>query len=99
MGLKKITWSKRAAMQFNNAITYIRSQSDQNADKVKLTVLTNIEKLSDGIHEHRQDPLKKNNDGHHRYFELLKLRISYYLKPDEIIITRIRHTKQEPKEY
>jgi len=86
-------------MQFNNAINYIRSQSDQNADKVKLTVLTNIEKLSYSVHEHRQDPLKKNNDGNHRYFELLKLRISYYSTPGEIIITRIRHTKQEPKQY
>ncbi len=39
-------------MQFNNAITYIRSLPDQNADKVKLTVLANTEKLSDGVHEH-----------------------------------------------
>lgn len=99
MGLRKITWSKQAASQFSKTLEYIRSNSYQNAEKVKALVLEKVEKLADDTHWHRKDPLKKNNDGNHLYFEILKLRISYYAKPDEVIITRIRHTKQAPREY
>lgn len=65
MSKGKVTWTKRAARQFNAAIEYIRQDSDQNADKVKEKILIKINELSDRIAVHRKDPYKKNNYGNY----------------------------------
>lgn len=96
---RKIVWSNTAVKQFNNAIEYIRLDSSQNAEKVKTKILSKIEQLQGSIIENRKDEYRKNNDGHFLYFEVLKYRISYYDKNDEVLIIRIRHTKMEPKKY
>ncbi len=36
---RKITWTKSATKQFKAAIKFIRKDSEQNADKVKETIL------------------------------------------------------------
>ncbi len=89
----------QALRQFNAAIEYIRKSSEQNADTVKQKLLSKIGELADDKVVHRKDPLKKDNDGHFLYFEILKYRIVYYTKPEEVYIIRIRHTSREPKEY
>ncbi len=48
---------------------------------------------------HPPDKYKKGNPGNYRAFELHRYRISYLVKPSEIIIARVRHTSQEPKLY
>jgi len=48
---------------------------------------------------HRKDQYKKNNDGHYHYFELLRHRVSYYAKEQEIIIVRVRHVNRKPLNY
>ena len=73
---------------------FIRLQSNQSADNFQQNVITKVNKLSDDTHVHRVDPLKRKNDGNYLYFEILKLRISYYSAPNEVIIVRVRHTKQ-----
>ena len=99
MAKRKVTWTKRATLQFNSAISLIRKDSDQNADKVKEKILDKINDLSDDIAVHRKDPYKKNNDGNYLYFEILKYRIAYYAELKEVFIIRIRHTSKEPKSY
>lgn len=99
MAKRKIVWTKSATLQFINAIEYIRKDSDQNADTVKLRILNKIGEIADGMVVHRKDPYKKNNDGNYLYIEILKYRIVYYATSAEIFIIRIKHTGREPKKY
>ena len=85
--------------QFNNSIDFIRKDSEQNAEAVKKKVLEKIATLSDDFMVHRLDPLKKNNDGHFHYFEIMRHRISYYAMGNKVIIVRVRHTSQNPRKY
>ncbi len=96
---RKVTWTKQATRQFNAAIKFIREDSEQKAEKVRLTLLDKIIGLEDDRWVHRQDPHKRNNDGNYLYFEILRYRIVYYVTPNEVFIVRLRHTSMEPKKY
>jgi plasmid stabilization system protein ParE len=95
----KILWDKQALHYFHDAIKYIRKDSPQNADKVKREVLEKINELSKRPEIHNPDKYKVNNNGSYRAFELHRLRVGYLVKENEIIIARIRNTKQEPLDY
>ena len=99
MAQRKITWTKQAIRDFNAAIEYIRSNSEQSADTFKEKLLDKIGSLAEDKIVHRKDPFKKNNDGNYLYFEFLRYRIVYYAKTDEVFIIRVRHTSREPKKY
>ena len=99
MAARKVTWTKRSIRQFNNAIEYIRKDSNQQADQVKAKILQKILQLSDASVVHRADPYKKNNDGNYLYFEVLRYRIVYHVRKDEVMIIRISHTSMEPRKY
>jgi len=97
--VKKISWDKQAITNFREAIKYIRKESNQNADKVKSAVLDKIDDLLEHPEAHYPDKYKLNNDGNYRAFEIYTFRIGYLVKENEIIIVRIRSTKQEPANY
>jgi len=99
MTSRKITWDKEAFSYFRETIKYIRRDSPQNAEKVKKEILEKIGELSFRAEIYNPDKYKLNNDGNYRAFELHRLRISYFIKKDEIIITRIRNTRQAPLDY
>jgi plasmid stabilization system protein ParE len=99
MKTRKISWDKQAINYFRDAIKYIREDSPQNADKVKKEILGKIRELSRRPEIHRPDKYKTNNSGNYRAFELYRFGIGYLVKDDEIIITRIRNTKQKPLDY
>jgi plasmid stabilization system protein ParE len=99
MPLRKITWAKSAIFQFRKSIDYIRLDSPQNAEKVKNSILQKIAAHQSTIIRHRVDKYRRNKDGNFLYFEILKHRISFYSKEDEVIIVRVRHTKMNPKYY
>ena len=99
MKKRKILWDKQALHYFYDAIKYIRKDSPQNADKVKREVLEKINELSKRPEIHNPDKYKVNNNGSYRAFELYRLRVGYLVKENEIIIARIRNTKQEPLDY
>lgn len=99
MKTKAVKWDKPALIYFSEAIRYIRKDSPQNADKIKTEILSRITTLSNSPEIHAPDKYKQNNNGSYRAFELYRLRIAYIVKDDEIIITRVRHTSQEPLEY
>ena len=56
---RKVIWGKRATVEFNKAIKYIRKHSEQNADKVREKILDKINALADKSVVHRKDPYKK----------------------------------------
>lgn len=94
---RKISWDKQAVDYLREAIRYIRLDSPQNADKVKEEVLQRIRALPQKPEVHPPDKYKTNNtNNNYRAFELHRLRVSYLVKEDEIIIARIRHTSQQP---
>jgi plasmid stabilization system protein ParE len=95
----EIIWAPRALKQFNDAIKFIRKDSDQNADKIKEKILSEIDKLASTKAVHRKDVYKKNNDGHFHYFEIVKYRISYYDNGKDIFIIRVRHTSMKQLYY
>lgn len=99
MSKKKIVWDKKAIIYFSEAIRYIRKDSPQNAEKVKKEILKEIRMLAKKPEIHNPDKYKSHNKGNYRAFELFRFRISYLVKENEIIITRIRHTSQQPMEY
>jgi hypothetical protein len=45
MQKRKVIWTKQAVKQFNAAIKFIRKDSEQNAFKVKETILNKINGL------------------------------------------------------
>jgi plasmid stabilization system protein ParE len=99
MSKRKISWDKKAILYFSEAIHYIRKDSPQNAEKVKREILKQIRELAIKPEIHNPDKYKSGNTGNHRAFELYRFRVSYFVKQNEIIITRIRHTSQEAREY
>ena len=96
---RKILWDKQALHYFRDTIQYIRKESPQNADKVKKEVLEKINELSTHPEIHNPDKYKINNNGDYRAFELHRLRVSYFITEDKIIISRIRNTRQKPLDY
>lgn len=96
----KISWDKQAAKDLNKAISYIRKDSPANANKVKKDLLEQISALPKSPAKHTPDKYKRNNTkGNYRAFELHRYRVSYLVKEEEIIITRIRHTSMKPLKY
>ena len=96
---RRIIWDKQALYCFREAIRYIRKESLQNADKVKIEILEKISELSKHPEIHHPDKYKIDNTGNYRAFELHRFRVGYLVKEDEIIIARIRNTNQEPLDY
>jgi plasmid stabilization system protein ParE len=99
MNKRKILWDKQALHYFRSTIQYIRKDSPQNAEKVKNEVLEKIYELSIRPEVHNPDKFKVDNSGNYRAFELHRLRIGYLVKENEIIIARVRNTRQEPLDY
>ncbi|MCY7422397.1 MAG: type II toxin-antitoxin system RelE/ParE family toxin [Chitinophagaceae bacterium] len=97
--MRKISWDKQATIQLSKAISFVREDSPQNADKVKKEILGRIDKLVSAPEINPPDKYKMNNSGNFRAFELHHYRISYLVKEEEIIIARIRHTSMQPLLY
>jgi plasmid stabilization system protein ParE len=79
----------------------IESKKNQYSNAERVT--TGIVKIIDGLIDHPEkyppDKFKKDNPGNYRAFEKYSYRIAYKHTDKEIRILRIRHVKQEPKEY
>ena len=95
----KITWDKQALDSLQAAVEYIRKDSQSNAERVKLAILKIIYSLPTNPQKYPLDKFKKENSGNYRAFEKYSYRVSYRYTSSEIRILRIRHVKQEPKEF
>lgn len=85
--------------QFNKAVDYIADNSVQNAEKVRVEILAEINTLPANPEIHSPDKFKVNNKGDFRAFELHRYRIAYHISLTEIRILRVRHTSMEPEIY
>ena len=70
-----------------------------NAEKVEGAILGNLSKSLSNPERFPPDKFKKNNDGIFRAFETHSYRVAYKFTKKEVRVLRIRHVKQEPKEY
>jgi len=96
---QEIVWSPRAMQQLEKAYEYILKDSFQNAEKVRKDILASTRKIQTHPEIYPLDKYRKDNDGSFRAYELHRYRIAYQITADKIIITRVRHTKREPKQY
>ncbi len=94
-----IVWDKPAYNSLQKAYQYIREDSLTNAIKVRDDIIKIARSLPDHPEKFPLDKFKKNNSGEHRAFEIYSYRVAYKITENEIIILRVRHVKQEPKEY
>ena len=94
-----VVWNNRASAYFKKAYEQIREDSYSNAEKVREGVTKIVDNLPDHPEKHPPDKYKKNNKGNYRAFEKYSYRVAYKITEKEIRILRVRHVKQEPKEY
>lgn len=96
---RKIIWDDEAAKSLRSAIKYIRIDSPQNAEKVKIVIKAVVKELAAKPERYPKDKYKANNNGEYRAFEIYSYRIAYFISDNEIRIIRVRHTSQEPLDY
>ena len=96
---RRIVWNKSALDYFRESIDYIRKKSPKNAEKVTREVTEKIKELALRPEIHNRDKYKTGDNRNYRCFEMHRLRIGYLIEDDEIIIARIRNTRQEPSDY
>lgn len=94
-----IIWNKRTSIYFKKAYERIKEESSSNAEKFKTGIVKVIDSLIDHPEKYSPDKFKRANTGNYRAFEKYSYRIAYKHTEKEIRILRIRHVKQEPKEY
>ncbi|MGJ7031666.1 type II toxin-antitoxin system RelE/ParE family toxin [Niabella hirudinis] len=79
--------------------------SDRGGKAINLLIvnrfwlLQKINELPARPEVHAPDKYKTNNTGNYRAFELHRYRVAYLVAEDAIIIARIRHASQAPREY
>ncbi|MFM9841137.1 MAG: type II toxin-antitoxin system RelE/ParE family toxin [Cyclobacteriaceae bacterium] len=96
---KKIVWDKLARASLKKAYDYIKRDSLSQAEKVKQEIIAASKKLADHPEMHPPDKYRKDKDVRFRTFTKYNYRISYFITEDAIRVIRLRHVKQEPKEY
>lgn len=94
-----LVWDKPAYRSLQQAYDYIKKDSLANAEKVREGILKSADSLADHPEKHPPDKYKKSNKGSYRAFEKYSYRVAYKITAKKIIVLRIRHVKQEPKEY
>jgi len=100
MKKRQILWSANALEQLTEINSYLEENASVLvAEKVRKKILTSTKILGERPERYAPDGLKQNNDGSYRYYKVYNYRISYRILEDTIRIIRVRHTKQEPKDY
>jgi plasmid stabilization system protein ParE len=94
-----IVWNRRPSKFLRQALKRISEDSTLQSERVEEKILTSILGLILNPERYPPDKFKKNNPGNFRAFEIVSFRIAYKFTTSKIVILRIRHVKQEPKEY
>jgi plasmid stabilization system protein ParE len=97
--VKEVIWDELARTTLKDAYDYIKKDSIQQAEKVKQEILQASKNLADHPEMYPPDKYRKDKDTRFRAFEKHSYRISYFIIKDTIRILRLRHVKQEPREY
>lgn len=91
-----ILWDDEAKLYFKQAIQYIKQESPQGAQTVKLAILEHVAVLKENAGIYEVDKFKIENDGSYRSVTVFSYRITYKITESNIFILRIRHTSQDP---
>lgn len=96
---RKIIIDSEAKIALREAYEFIKKDSFQNAEKVRIGILKSIEELIKYPTKYPPDRFRLDKDISFRAYEIFKYRITYHVSDREIRIIRIRHTKRNPLEY
>ncbi len=96
---KKVVWDELARAALKLVYNHIRQDSAKQAEKVKEEIIAATRKLPDHPEMYPPDKYRKDKDVRFRAFEKYSYRVSYFVAEDTIRVLRLRHVKQEPKEY
>ena len=94
-----VKWSRLAATRLQAAYDYIVVDSFSNAEKIRNEIIRVTSDLPRYPERYPPDKYKETNNGDFRVFEKYRYRISYWHKPHEIVIVRVRHTSKRPVLY
>jgi plasmid stabilization system protein ParE len=95
----KVVIESEVKLELRNIIYYIKSESGNNAAKLKTEILGTFKELAKNPERYPLDRFKFENDGSYRAYEIYHLRITYQISEFQIRILRIRHTKRNPLGY
>jgi plasmid stabilization system protein ParE len=95
----KVVWSKSALASIHKILDYIFEDSPANAGKVATDIENVFQKIILQPLIFPPDKYRKSHDHSFRAFEMHRIRISYKVEPDKILVVRCRHTKQKPLYY
>jgi plasmid stabilization system protein ParE len=90
----EVIWDNDALRVFDEFLNYVSEDSPANASIVAKAVIEVFNKIQQYPYIFPSDKYKSNNDNSYRAFELYRIRISYRVEADRILIVRCRHTKQ-----
>ena len=96
---RKIVWNKRPSKFLAKALKRISEDSYMQAERVEEGILLALEKAQVNPERYPKDKFKLDNFGKHRAFETFSYRVAYRFTDKEIRVLRIRHIRQEPKDY
>lgn len=99
MNSRRVLWDKPAFEALQKIYNRIKEDSPTAADKVRDGILKSIRSLMVRPEKFPPDKFKTDNDGNFRAFEKYSYRVTYKITDEEIVVLRIRHVKQEPREY
>ena len=96
---REIVWNKRPLQDLAKELRKIKRDSYQGAESVERAILSSLEALKSNPEKYPPDKFKRNNAGNYRAFETHSYRVAYRFTAKQVRVLRIRHVKQEPREY
>jgi plasmid stabilization system protein ParE len=96
---KKVIWDELARVALRAACNHIKEDSRKQAEKVMHEIMAAAKRLAEHPEMHPPDKYRTDKDVRFRAFEKYNYRISYFIAEDAIRVLRLRHVKQEPRDY
>ena len=93
---RTIIWRNSAIIYLEKALDYIREDSPQNAQKIALKINAALLKAAINPEHCTIDKFKKDNNRSFRVLFIYHYRISFFYDESQILIVRVRHSKQKP---
>lgn len=93
----EIVWDDEALTALNEILDFIAVDSSLNSSKIAGAVLKICDKISKHPFIYPPDKYKKNNtSAAYRAFHINRIRLSYKVEDNRILIVRCRHSSQRP---
>ncbi len=93
---RTIIWRNSAIIYLEKALNYVREDSPQNAQKIVAKINVALLKAAINPAHYTIDKFRKNNNGSFRVLFIHHYKISFFFDESQILIVRVRHSKQKP---